>query len=264
MILPRFQGMQVFNLLDIVTVYAQERLHVVEDDELFADEPPRGLSQNGQREVLEELWRNKGILDDLIREKRDVLSSGEIEVLQSWTSAYTDLFYIDREPDGVLRFLADEYAFEVCGLSTEIDGMLSRIPTVATTTLLPFHGRVVYAMSLIEMPVSMGGNMLKAMRDSMQDALDSGRIVLTGRDFLQIVPRLEERRTQRAIDEMNEEFEREERDAQPGSGQHRGALAGLTDEERRKAIDTYDEEHPTSGGPDPEEGITVEFGSQSE
>ena len=36
--------------------------------------------------------------------------------------------------DGVLRFLACEHAFEVCGLSLEIAGMLNQIPTVARTT----------------------------------------------------------------------------------------------------------------------------------
>ena len=52
------------------------------------------------------------------------------------------------------------------------------------------------------------------------------------------------------------------------AGSPADGTAGIPDTASEEVIArimaAYDEEHPTSGGPDPEEGITVEFGSQSE
>ncbi|MBQ9069457.1 MAG: hypothetical protein IJ131_10465, partial [Eggerthellaceae bacterium] len=251
MILPKHEGYIFFTLLDLVTVYAHQRLSVVDDNTFFDESAPRGIGEAGQRATLEELWSNVGILDDFVQENPAQLTRGELDIVASWKDAYTNLFFIDRGPDGQLRFLAEKHLFEVCGLSLEIEGMLNSIPAMANATLLPFRDHVVYAMNIIEFPVQMGDGMLDIMRNSYHDAYGAKRFVSTGSDFAKVVPQVKEEALQREAKEMIESLEREQKADEQADDQHKGVLAGMSFDERERVT----EEHYLNLDPsDDEEG----------
>ncbi len=236
MVLPYRLAIRYFRLFDLLSIYAHRRLRVVSDREFFNGEPPRGISEVGARRTTDELWNNLGIIDDYVRENPDNLPLEDLERVQRWSYAYTDIVYIAHCKDGKLRFLAGEYAVEVYGMSVDIATYMPRLPVLAHTTLLPFDDYVVYDQAIEQLPFEPSQEMLKIFEEGMEDAMAAGRIIRTGQEFCDVLPAMRQKRTEAEIEQFRHEIEMEERANGPLAGQHRGVLAGLGPKEREEAI----------------------------
>ena len=233
------QGARFFKLFDMLTVYAHERLHVVKDDEFFTGEPPRGLSQDAQRMTARELWQAPGIIDDFVTENPGKLNKRELDIVRSWNDAYPALAFFDRCPDGHVRAFLDDYVVDVCGMGIDFDDMLTELPVMAWIVLLPFEGYIVYDTSIEELPVAMGRQMVEVFSAEMTAALAEGRILRAGYDLSAVVPKLKQRHLDAEMEQFRRSMDLEERAAGPHKGQHRGKLAGIHGEERRRLVDEH-------------------------
>ncbi|MDO4806704.1 MAG: SEC-C metal-binding domain-containing protein [Coriobacteriales bacterium] len=246
--LPLRMAMRFFRLFDLLGVYAHHRLRVVSDDEFFNGEPPRGISEVGERLTTDELWKSLDIIDDYVRENPDNLSAADLDRVKKWSCAHTAIVYIARCKDGKLRFLADEYAVEVCGMSVDIASALPRIPVLARTTLLPFDDYVVYDQMLEQLPFEPDQKILDVFQKSLDEALAAGRIIRTGQEFCDVVPAIRKKKVEDELERFRQDIEMEERANGLLEGQHRGALAGLGEEEREEVIRRHMKElHPDDG-----------------
>ena len=270
--LSKLQGRRFFNLFDLLMLYANERLDVVEPDELIVA-TPRGFDDRAQAEIAYELWKNRNVIDDFVRENPAGLSAGELGIVAKWRDGLSGHFVVMRFPDDEVRFMCDETGFEVCGLSREIPAMIDELPAFVETTLLPFDDVIVYSEYLNLMPIRYSDAVLKLFDESAEDALRDGRIVKSANGLIAAAERIREKELQRDLDDMLDELNDIERGAGEGHpkgfggfegttdravvanspdaaisadgpdaadanryGQHRGILAGLSEEERKRVV----------------------------
>lgn len=235
MILSRIQFRRFFKLLDPLTAYANERLDVVSRGEL--ESGALGFDERAQAKVLNELWQNLGVVDQFIAENPAGMSHGELEVVRTWReSCLTDNFCVWRFPDGRILLMNGSCAFNVFGLSKEIEGMLHAVPAFVQTTLLPFDGVIVYSEYMLERPVAIGDGMMHMLRESADKIAADGSIVETARDFVRESARLREEELAHDLEALSADLEDDASAAQPVPDQHRGVLAGMSFEERDRAI----------------------------
>ena len=251
MILPVTQAARFFKLFDMVTVYAHRKLQVVSDAELYDESDPRGIAEVAQRETCEELWHNCGLLDDFVRDNPYNLQQRDLGIVDSWQDCLAATFFVSPLPSdaGALAtkapsqpefsFTYDNQTFVVSGLTKHLETMFTRLPALVHTTLLPFEDKVVYAMFMSEMPVDMGDGFLKELNELLTDNIAAGNVVRTGAEFVMASREVRERKVERDLEDLRHGIEMEERASGPLEGQHRGALAGLNEEERKAAIDAH-------------------------
>lgn len=236
MILSPQQVRRLFAILDPLTEYANARLDSVEPTALRGAGLP-GLDPDLQAQVLFELWENRNIIDDFVMQNPAGLDSMQLLLVRQWRGSLSGVFTAWRFPDGVLRFIGDGYAFEVCGISREIEGMLNDIPAIVRMTLLPFEGRIVYAEAISEMPVAMGEGMLEVIREDAAKMLAEGRAISTASELMRVLPEIREKELRRETERMLEDLEDlETPEPDRGDGWHRGVLAGMPYEDREKAV----------------------------
>ena len=265
--LSRLQCHRFFSLFDPLTIYANAHLDVVEAHELVVN-TARGIDELAQAKVAYELWQNLNVIDDFVRDNPARLTSGELETVAAWRKGLTGHFLVYRFPDGVVRLFGDGYAFDVCGLSKEIEDMVGALPAFVQTTLLPFDSLIVYSEYLNLMPVGYSDSLRAMIEEDAQRLLDEGLIVTSGSDLIEVADALREKElatdiegvladledlegsaddSAKSASEMNSNTDmraitssalsRPSGTEQKGAiGQHRGVLAGLNEEERERAI----------------------------
>ena len=245
MILPHATAERFFYIYDYLCAFAHERLGVVSDAELFTGEPPRGLSEEGQRLTMEELWENPQIIEAYVRENPDGLAFGDRALVRSWTNAYNTYAYVGRDASGKAWFFVDDYAIDLCGLTKEPASMLRVIPTVVRLTLLPLGERIIYDQRMLDLPVDLGPSASGAFATGLADALAEGRILRTGAELAAHVPDFKQRHLDAQMEQFRHEMEMEERSAGTLPGEHRGVLAGVHGRERDDAVMAHAHEvHP--------------------
>lgn len=252
MILPITQSARFFDLFHSLTVYAHRRLQLMSDREFFSDDLASPIDEDAQRETMLEFWKHPELLDDFVRENPFNLPQRDLDVAVTWKGCEMATYTVDIATAGAgeeLYFCAENYAIVVCGLSKPIESMLTTIPTVVQTVLLPFEDKVTYGMFIMEMPVQMGDNMRTILREELQANIAEGRVIRTGTQFLEKMPAIRARTEQRQLEQFRRDMEMEERAQGPLPGQHRGVLVGLDEEERhRRIMDHMRESLPEIGG----------------
>ena len=237
MILSQAETRRFLDILDPLTDYANARLDVLPHRDLHPA-GNREPDKNAQAHVLHELWGNLYVFDDFVQRNPAGLSEMELRAAKSMRSGgLVDTFFIDVYPDGRLLFFSESHLFEVSGISREIRDMLSRIPTFVHTMIVPLENRIVYTEAMIEKPLELADEILNVFRHEAQEAFRSGRIVSNAQQLLGIAPELREIKTSREVEQLKRGLEEEEAlSRDEGDGWHRGILAGLSEEERKAAI----------------------------
>lgn len=242
MILPVTQSMRFSKLLDLVTLYAHRMLHVVSDDEFFCDDPQHGMSEDGQRETLLEVWEQPQLLEDFVHANPFNLGKRDLAIVESWQHCLTHTFLVSPLPGGrrgEMAFYCESYAIVVYGNSVPITSMLTCVPAVVYTTLLPFEDKIVYAMFMAQYPMDLSENMCSTLQDELEKAVQEGRVLRTGAQLIDALPTIRQKAQERDLKEFRHSMEMEERAAGPLEGQHRGVLADLSEEERRRVVREY-------------------------
>ena len=242
MILPVTQGKRFFGLFNSLTIYAHRRLQVVSDSEFFGVSPLNPIDETAQRETIMELWKHPEILDDFVRDNPFNLPRRDLDVALTWKGCDIASYTVDTMTVGnteALYFCTEGHAFVVWGLSKPIESMLTRIPGVVQTTLLPFEDKITYGMFIMEMPVEMGDNMRAVLRKDFEASVVDGCVVRTGAQFLEKMPLIRAQAEQRQLEQFRREMEMEERAQGPLPGQHRGALVGMDEDERERRVIEY-------------------------
>ena len=260
MILSRLQCRRFFAMFDALTLYANERLDTVPSTALLTPEGIRGIDEIEQGRVANDLWQNLNVIDDFIAENPAGLSAGELACVALWRDGLTDTFLVDVFPDGEVRFVSSGFAFEVSGISKEIASMLPSLPAAVHTTLLPFDGGIVYAEYMAIHMIEFGEGMLDMFDEEIQRIYDEDLIVVDADELLevaqniradalahdteQLIADLENGRFDTGLQGHDHDHERDYEDGdyeeedfdEEDYIQHRGALAGLSYDEREQAI----------------------------
>ncbi len=241
MILSKQDCEQFFAIYDALTDYVNGKWGVAP----AVIDPRSGyVNEENQRKVAAELWRNTNIINEFVADNSYALSSEELQIARSWTSAFTDSFYALQPAPRTMYFANPDAAFEVTGLSREVVSMLGSLPACVNATLLPFKEYIVCAVYLEEIPVLIGSDLQRAVDDSWQALQQEGAVLKTGAQLVERAAYLEEKRISREAERMISSLEAEMSPDEPAEGSHRGVLAGLSDEERKRAVDEYAHTYP--------------------
>jgi len=126
-------------------------------------------------------------------------------------------------------FLAGNYALAVRGIDSEIPDIVGSLPCLSRTLLVPFDGLITYG-EVISVPDEPDlERMSEGLESLVRDQVEAGNICRTERQFRRIAPAIKEE-----IARSVQEFESGE--GSHGIECHVGALAGLSWDERKKAV----------------------------
>lgn len=228
------QGRRFYKLFDALMAYANDALDV---DSCLRGRLPFDWDAGERAVVIDEIWENRGVLEDFVRENPRGFDTADLECVLSWRHALKGVFYVKVDAGGA-RFLYEDHVFDVSDLALPIAGMLTHAPLLVKTAILPFDGLIVYDTSIKELPISMGAQMRAAFEEGFADALEVGRVVSAASQFEAVAASIEEERMQRDLDSLRDDLDYEENpERRFAPSMHRGVLAGLPESERRAAMD---------------------------
>lgn len=228
------QGRRFYKLFDALMTYANDVLDV---DPRLRSRLPFDWEAEERAAVIDEIWENRAVIEDFVRENPRGFDTVDLECVLSWRSALKGVFYVKVDVSGT-RFFFEDHVFDVSDLALPIAEMLTHAPLLVTTAILPFDGLIVYDTCINELPISMGAQMRKALEKSFAEALEAGRVVSTTSRFEAVAASVAKNRLQRDIDSLRDDLDFEENPERSiVSRMHRGVLAGLSAGERRVAVD---------------------------
>lgn len=228
------QGRRFYKLFDALMTYANDVLDV---DPRLRSRLPFDWEVEERASVIDEIWENRAVIEDFVRENPRGFDTVDLECVLSWRSALRGMFYVKIDAGGT-RFLFEDHVFDVSDLALPIAEMLTHAPLLVTTAILPFDGLIVYDTCIKELPVSISAQMREAFEESFAEALEAGRVVSAASRFEAVATSIAEKRLQRDIDSLRDDLgfdENPERNI--ASRMHRGVLAGLSEDERCAAMD---------------------------
>lgn len=149
----------------------------------------------------------------------------------------TGAVHCARAHGGISVFFSDGCAFNVLVLSEDISHIITgELPATIKTVLLPFDKYIVCGVSILQHSVSMGSGAMEIFRDEYAKFLGEGRLVISSEGFMLESPRVKQRRARFEVEQSQLRAEEATCGDEPCEGMHVGVLAGLSDEERRKAV----------------------------
>ena len=225
-------------LRNALAIFAHPRLE--RDSPLLGRAPRAGdptLYEQEMGETLLEVWQTPAIIDEFISQNPLGLGRDSIAALALWKSAHSSRFIVFKH-EGSLLFFDEGYLFEVCGLSQPIENVLpdDDFPQVVQATLLPFAGHVVYDGFLWPLPISMGQDMKRIYEEEFEHALASAERISSAQRLVEVAPEIAQQKFDREARRMLEDLELDAKADEQMEGTHKGALAGLSEEEREEAI----------------------------
>lgn len=238
MILTDEQCDRFFDTMESLLGYVNLRFRVV-----------KGLSFEGETAlddarislVAQTLWNNVSVIDDFARENPDKLSPAHVQTALSWKDALMDYFTLVRyQGNGRAVLMSEAGVFAVGGLFEEVFDTVGEAPALIDATLLPFDGMIVHDGMVLAYDIEDAAHAEKAIQDEFEERCREG-IVSTEDEFVARSRAYHAHMHEQELDDFIAGLERTAaRNAQGESlpdGFHRGALAGLADEERAKAVD---------------------------
>lgn len=244
MILEPRQQKRFHKLYDQLSEWVARELGIVGED----DQTPRHLTDSEVLEVNVGIWGEDGdrtLIDRFVATNPVGLNRADVREVESWKSGVCVDFAVTRIGRDVL-FLLGKHAFAVRGLTREIDIIAEELPAIVQTAIIPFDGLITYADVLSISEVYMPDGVIASIEHDAESCAREGRLARSARDFAAMMPlaaqeqkeemqRLAAEKADGATNENLDDPAMDE-DAQD-QHQHKGALAGLTWEEREAAID---------------------------
>lgn len=158
-----------------------EARHIVPGFEL----PKFGTAVDGQvfAAIRTELWRNPQWIDEFLAGKfSNGLSENERAVIAAWRDKHiSGRFIIMKHLAKYSVFMAAdrlEQLYGVCGISDPIREMLpNNLPIMVETTLLPFHGKIIYDTFMAVFNVTFGAGAKADFNESYRNSKETGGIL---------------------------------------------------------------------------------------
>ena len=239
-----------YRLMDVVVSYAVDIEGFTQNEEkqaLDLSGEPVAPEQELDHDVLAYVSHDPGFMRRLFeRASRDMpgyLDARDRRILRSWQEGAweTTAILMDFTSSGNALLYTPMGVVELSGISQDIDGMAFLPPCPVMLVFLPFGERIVYATSIVQYPVELGPGILGEL-DGELAKIESGeaRPIASASAYLKRVKAQKERERERDFAELERSLDREARKAAGEEalprGVHRGALVGLDEAERERAV----------------------------
>lgn len=132
-----------YSTMNALLVYANERLGIIEPEKLRQrPDTPFMLYEHGGQ-VSEELWRNRALVDDFVRDNPAGLSDEQLACARPWRHALRDMFTCVSANANRAFYMNQDRLFVVGAMQDDADSHVHNIPSLMLLTLLPFKGGIV-------------------------------------------------------------------------------------------------------------------------
>ena len=236
-----------FDTMDSLLTYVNDKFAVVENLD-FDEESVFGDAKISL--VAKELWNNTDIIDEFIDENPYGLPASHLKTAAAWKNALPGYFTLVRYQSGCAILMNEVGVFEVAGVTAEISDQIGPAPAYVDLTLIPFDDCIVYDGFLMAYDIEQGSRESRSVQDAFEERLKEG-IAVTADEFARVVGAWRERQRE---DELNKFLEDIERESAEGAGEeklpqgyHRGALAGLSEDQRAAAVKARDDQEAQGG-----------------
>lgn len=221
--------------MDCLLTYVNGRFNVVDVPEMDDRDP---LIEAKLALIAHELWENVAVIDDFVQDNPYDLPFDDLSLCRSWKDALAGTFTVVRYQQGRAVLMHESGIYSVQGVEAEWEEVLGRVPAVVDAVLLPFEGSIIYDgfLSIGDVPESRA----RAIADEFEVRCQEG-VVATEEEFLARAHAYHDKQRQLEIENFMSSldlFGGDEPEVLP-AGFHRGALAGLSGEERDDAVDEY-------------------------
>ncbi len=140
------------------------------DKSLFGMTSPEGLPISSLKPIRDALWGDRELLDEYIELKHGQLTNEEQSVIAGWKNAICDSFVVLRHLKSgsiVLPIHNTSAAYIVRGIYSSWDEVLmgAALPTLVTTTLIPFAGVIICDSIMIAHHMQLVGNEKRSMEE---------------------------------------------------------------------------------------------------
>ena len=235
MVLNDEQNGLFFDVMDSLLYYVNDRFRVVEGFTLDYSSP---LDDVKSSLVAHALWENVAIIDDFVRENPYRLPQRCLDIARSWKSALPGFYTLVRYQSGRALLMSEAGVFSVCGVTYELEGEIGPAPAYVETVLLPFEGLIVYDGFLQAYDTEKTASDIQRIQDEFENRCAKG-IASTAVDFIRQADEYLASERDKAFEALLADVTREEPagEEELPEGFHRGALAGLSPEERQRAVE---------------------------
>ena len=233
MVLDDGQNGLFFDVMDSLLYYVNDRFRVVEGFTLDYNSP---LDDVKSSLVAHALWENVAIIDDFVKENPYHLPKRGLDLASSWKTALHGLYTLVRYQSGRALLMNEAGVFSVCGVTYALENEIGPAPAYVEMVLLPFEDCVVYDGFLQAYDTDRTPASIQRIQDEFENRCSQG-IVSTGADFVKRVGQYLAEKRDKEFDDMLADMSRamEHGEDQLPDGFHRGALAGLSPDERAQA-----------------------------
>lgn len=237
MVLNDEQNGLFFDVMDSLLYYVNDRFRVVEGFTLDYASP---LDDVKSSLVAHTLWENVAIIDDYVRENPDHLSKRCLDIAQSWKSALPGFYTLVRYQSGRALLMSDAGVFSVCGVTYELEQEIGPAPAYVETVLLPFEGLIIYDGFLQAYDTDRAASEPQRIQDEFENRCSRG-IASTADDFIRLANQYIAEQRDKEFDDLLADMSKEmlHGEEKLPDGFHRGVLAGLTPDERQRAIEKH-------------------------
>ena len=237
MVLNDEQNELFFDVMDSLLYYVNDRFRVVEGFTLDYASP---LDDVKGSLVARALWENVGIIDDFVRENPYHLSGRGLNIARSWKNALPGVYALVRYQSGRALMMSEAGVFSVCGVTYELESEIGPAPAYVETVLLPFEDEVIYDGFLQAYDTNDMASDAQRIQDEFENRCAKG-IAASGAEFTRQAGEYLAAQRDKELDALLAEMAREAEHGEEKlpDGFHRGVLAGLPPEERRRVREEY-------------------------
>ena len=237
MVLDDDQNGLFFDVMDSLLYYVNDRFRVVEDFTLDFASP---LDDVKSSLVAHALWENVAIIDDYVRDNPHHLPKRCLDIALSWKSALPGFYTLVRYQSGHALLMSDAGVFSVCGVTYELEQEIGPAPAYVEMVLLPFEELIIYDGFLQAYDTDRSASELQRIQDEFENRCAQG-IASTATDFIRQADRYLAEQRDKEFDALLADMSKELASGEEKlpDGFHRGVLAGLTPDERQRAIEKH-------------------------
>jgi hypothetical protein len=223
--LSKGQSDRFLRLLNLLTLFANQHCG------LF-DPALTSLTGETATAIGYALWPDPDeTIDAFVAENPYGLSTPDLAAVSLWKKGVYSRFYAMEHREGKTLLLGpDGFVYAVQGIDQDISELLVDLPAAVEMSILPFDGELVHGGVFEEWPSLLVADLREGAYNAFEDALNSGLVVETPFDLMERAPIV------RQINQRMEQVLDGWSGCSPAAeGWHRGALAGLPEDERSRA-----------------------------
>lgn len=227
----RAHQQEYYALLRELMMYANERLHVVRDFDVF--NPTWPLDAELEEKcllVLKELWYAPDIIDDFVSKASYRLSAAQLNAVRGWKDALFGLYIVLEVSGGTALLLGNGTLYRVRGFSDTLELGFPVLPVCVEGALLPYGDAIV-----LQEPIRVLGLPPISAEEARAYASAPGEPPVETAHAFRLASRAEKTRLlQQKIDYLLNGAEHED---EPSEGFHRGRLFGVFGAERDELVE---------------------------